>query len=137
MKLVSSLVVPALSSKWKEVGLQLDITPSRIQTIGNRYFMTKEGCGTAMFVQWLHSAPGTGNKQRSWESVLHAVKTGHSMDEEETIRKDLREIAAQTAHQEEDHTAKVNIYYALVLNSNSLRLYWSQLMLQRSGIVLL
>lgn len=109
LELVSSLVVPMLSSKWKEVGLQLDISPNRLQTIGNRYFMNKEDCGTAMFVKWLHAAPGTGDKQRSWESVLHAVKAGHSMTAEEEIRKDLRKIAAQTVYQEADHTAKVNI----------------------------
>ena len=96
MELLSTLVVPKVSPKWKEVGLYMGLTPNRLQMIEQQHRMmtAKDQC-TVMFKKWLYGAPGTGGKNRSWESVLYAVATGYGQAAEKEIQECLREVAAQ------------------------------------------
>ena len=80
------------------MGLQLGMSPGRLDVIEGEH-KRKDDCCTSMFKEWLRGAPGTGNKKRSWESVLCAVETGHGTTAEEEIRKGLREVAAQPDYQ--------------------------------------
>ena len=96
MELLSLLVVPKVSSKWKEVGLHLGLSPNRLQMIEQQHnMMTEKDQCTVMFKKWLYGALGTGEKSRSWESVLLAVANGHSKAAEKEIKESLREVAAQ------------------------------------------
>ena len=106
MELISRLVVPRVSSRWNYVGLQLGVSPERLEVIEGEH-KRKEDCCTALFTDWLRGAPGTGSKQRSWESVLGAVETGHGTEAQGEIRVGLREAAAQPDHQPADPDSKV------------------------------
>ena len=65
--------VPRVSSKWEEVGLQLDIEPYVLETVKADHSDVEARC-KAMFQKWLHSGEGTGKQPRTWESVLEAVR---------------------------------------------------------------
>ena len=90
------------------MGLQLGMSPEHLDVIEGEH-KRKDDCCTAMFKEWLRGAPGTGNKKRSWESVLCAVETGHGTTAEEEIRKGLREIAAQPDSQAAALSDKVKL----------------------------
>ena len=98
LEVLCRLVVPRVSSRWDYVGLQLGMSPERLDVIEGEH-KRKDGCCTAMFKEWLRGAPSTGNKNRSWELVLCAVETGHGTTAEEEIRRGLREVAAQPDYQ--------------------------------------
>ena len=106
MDLLSRLVVPRVSSRWDYVGLQLGVSPESLEEIDGEH-QRKEDCCTALFADWLRGAPDTGSKQRSWESVLSAVETGHGTEAQGEIRVRLREAAAQPDHQPADQDGKV------------------------------
>ena len=106
-ELLSRLVVPRVSSRWKYVGLQLGVSSECLEVIECEHHMKMCDCCMAMFEQWLRGTPGTGSKQRSWESVLSAVKTGHGTETEGEIREGLREVTAQPDHQPTDPDGKV------------------------------
>ena len=106
MDLLSKLVVPRVSSRWNYIGLQLGMSPERLEVIEGEH-RRKEDCCTALFTDWLRGAPGTGSKQRSWEAVLRAVKMGHGTEAEEEIRESLSEATAQPDHQHADPDGKV------------------------------
>ena len=108
MDLLSRLVVPRVSSRWNYIGLQLGVSPEHVEVIAGEH-RRKEDCCTALFTDWLQGAPGTGSKQRSWESVLSAVETGHGTEAEGAIREGLRETAAQPDHQPADPDGKVKV----------------------------
>ena len=98
LEVLCRLVVPRVSSRWDYVGLQLGVSPERLDVIEGEH-KRKDDCCTAMFKEWLQGAPGTRNKKRSWESVLCAVETGHGTTAEKEIRKGLREVVAQPDYQ--------------------------------------
>ena len=106
MELLSRLVVPRVSSRWNYIGLQLGMSPERLEVIEGEH-RRKEDCCTALFTDWLRGPPGTGSKQRSWESVLSAVETGHGTEAQTEIREGLKEAAAQSDHQPADVDDKV------------------------------
>ena len=108
MDLLSKLVVPRVSSRWSYIGLQLGVSPERLEVIEGEQ-RRKEDCCTALFTDWLRGTPGTGSKQRSWEAVLSAVETGHGTEAEGEIREGLREAAAQPDHQPADPDGKVKV----------------------------
>ena len=107
MELLSKLVVPRVSSRWDYVGLQLGMSSELLKVIEREQLLKMGDCCTALFEHWLQGAPGTGSKQRSWESVLRAVETGHGTEAEGEIREGLREAAAQPDHQPADPDGKV------------------------------
>ena len=98
LEVLCRLVVPRVSSRWDYVGLQLGMSPERLEVIEGEH-KRKDNCCTAMLKEWLRGALGSGNKKRSWESVLCAVETGHGTAAEEEIRKELKEVAAQPDYQ--------------------------------------
>ena len=106
MELLSRLVIPRVSSHWYHVGLQLGVSPERLEVIEGEH-RRKEDCCTALFTDWLRGATSTGSKQRSWESVLRAVETGHGTMAEGEIREGLKEAADQSDHQLADPDDKV------------------------------
>lgn len=97
MELIHRLVVPRVAARWRFVGLQLELSPARLDIVHGNHVMNMEECCTAMFEEWLRGGPGTGNKQRVWESVLRAVDIGHGTTEGDHIRDQLREPAASLA----------------------------------------
>ena len=107
MDLLSRLVVPRVSSRWNHIGLQLGVSSELLKVIECEQLLKMGDCCTALFEHWLRGAPGTGSKQRSWESVLSAVDTGHGTEAEGEIREELREAAAQPDHQPADPDGKV------------------------------
>ena len=105
------------------MGLQLGVSPERIDVIEGEH-KRKEDCCTALFTDWLRGAPDTGSKQRSWESVLDAVKTGHGTEAQGEIRVGLREAASQTGHQPADTDGKVKGVLVYTCNATVLCKYY-------------
>ena len=62
-----------VAPKWDEVGLQLNIQPYVLWNIEADGSDVVTRCKN-MFSKWLNGEPGTGDLQRTWESVLEAVK---------------------------------------------------------------
>ena len=99
MKEVSDLVVPEVLFQWKLLGIQLGVTPDRLQEIEG--FMREDNCCSTMFKEWLHDAPGTGSYQRSWEFILNVMeKEGFSAVPK--IMEALRKTVAQPGDVEDD-----------------------------------
>ena len=65
--------VPRVAPKWDEVGLQLDIQPYVLRNIEADGGDVVTRCKN-MFSKWLIGEAGTGDLQRTWESVLEAVR---------------------------------------------------------------
>ena len=65
--------VPRVASKWDEVGLQLNIEPYVLKNIEADGGDVVTRCKN-MFSKWLIGEPETGGLQRTWESVLKAVR---------------------------------------------------------------
>ena len=65
--------VPRVAPKWDEVGLQLNIQPYVLESIEANGGDVVTRCKN-VFSKWLNGETGTGDLQRTWESVLKAVK---------------------------------------------------------------
>ena len=65
--------VPRVAPKWDEVGLQLNIQPYVLRNIEADGGDVVTRCKN-MFSKWLIGEAGTGDLQRTWESVLEAVR---------------------------------------------------------------
>ena len=71
--LVANCVHIAAKDTWYDVGLQLGFSPDKLNTI--QVPPTCQGWCKKMFQCWLNGEPHTGNKAKSWETVLQAVAT--------------------------------------------------------------
>ena len=69
--LVANCVHIAAKDTWYDVGLQLGFSPDKLNTI--QVPPTCQGWCKKMFQCWLNGEPHTGNKAKSWETVLQAV----------------------------------------------------------------
>lgn len=106
IELLSKLVVPRISLRWKYVGLQLGVSSDCLNEIEREQIKVDHSCH-AMFEQWLQCSPGTGSKQRLWDSVLSAVEIGHSTEAEMKIREELAEVTAWPDYQPANPDDKV------------------------------
>ena len=71
--LVANCVHVAAKDTWYDVGLQLGFSPDKLNTI--QVPPTCQGWCKKMFQCWLNGEPHTGNKSKTWETVLRAVAT--------------------------------------------------------------
>ena len=77
---IQVLVIPHFIQVWDVLGQQLGIHEAILSTIKNearRNRTTQYNMAVQMFEQWLYAEEGTGNKDRSWFTILKAlVKIG-------------------------------------------------------------
>ena len=72
---ISKHVVPVVATKCYQVGVYLGIEGTTVDIVERDY--ADKGCEEIclrMFDRWLRVGPGTGDKERTWRTVLVAVK---------------------------------------------------------------
>ena len=85
LKQLINVVVPRVSSKWKAIGLGLDIEDCRLAAIEKSEHYQTDACCTEMFSNWLNLAPRTGGLPLTWSSVLSAIEKVESATSEELL----------------------------------------------------
>ena len=70
-------IVCEVAADWSQVAIYLGVEVSVINTTEENHRSCALAC-TAMFEQWLSWEPGTGEKDRTWHTVLSAMEdAGH------------------------------------------------------------
>ena len=65
-----------MASEWHKVGVLCGVTAEVLRVIQEDASDTTRRC-CRMFESWLEKAPGTGNKPRTWSTLLEAVQSGY------------------------------------------------------------
>lgn len=73
LKDLAKWVIPRVAPKWDEVGLQLGIQQYVLRSVEADGSDVVTRCRN-MFDKWLDGQKGAGRQQRTWESVLEAVR---------------------------------------------------------------
>ena len=70
-------IVCEVAADWSQVAIYLGVEVSVINTTEENHRSCALACA-AIFEQWLSWEPGTGEKKRTWHTVLSAVEhAGH------------------------------------------------------------
>ena len=91
LELIYHLVVPKMASEWHKVGVLCGVTVEVLKVIREDASDTTRRC-SRMFESWLERAPGTGNKPRTWSTLLEAVQSGYGAATREGIEAELRSL---------------------------------------------
>ena len=91
LELVYQLVVPKIASEWHTVGVLCGVTAEVVRVIREDDSSTTRRC-CRMFESWMKKAPGTGNKPRTWSTLLEAVQSGYGTATRERIEAELRSL---------------------------------------------
>ena len=89
-----NIVVPRVSSKWKTIGLNLNIKDCRLSAIEKSKHYQTDACCTEMFSMWLSLAPHTGSLPLTWRSVLSAIEKAERVTSEELLAELKRSVEA-------------------------------------------
>ena len=100
--MLQNIVVPRVSSKWKTVGLNLNIKYCRLEAIEESKHYQTDDCCTEMFSIWLNLAPHTGNLPLTWKSVLSAIEKVERVTSEELLA-ELKSNAGDPLLQDATH----------------------------------
>ena len=80
-----------MASEWHSVGVLCGVTVEVLRVIQKDASDTTSHC-RRMFESWLEKAPGTGNKPRTWCTLLEAVQSGYGAATREGIEAELRSL---------------------------------------------
>ena len=94
LELIYCLVVPKMASEWHTVGVLCGVTAEVLRVIREDASDTTRRC-CRMFESWLEKAPGTGNKPRTWSTLLEAVQSGYGAATREGIEAELRSLRSE------------------------------------------
>ena len=89
LELIYRVVVPKMASKWHRVGVLCGVSVEVLSVIREDASDTTSRC-SQMFESWLEKAPGTGNRPRTWSTLLEAVQSGYGAATSESIEAELR-----------------------------------------------
>ena len=73
MRDLQLLVVPRVAAQWYELGLELGFRDFRLDTIRSNYGNTEDH-SRELFSVWLNGERFSGDRPRTWEVLLDAVK---------------------------------------------------------------
>ena len=93
MELITQEVVPRIAKEWHRVGMYCEITLENLEVIKTDA-VNPIDCCSQMFEMWLRKAPGTGDKLRTWDTLLYAVQMGHGQQASEDIQLVLEQATA-------------------------------------------
>ena len=62
-----------LGDKWRRVGVSLGLSSKVMKEIDSKFGSVPTQCSEAMFSKWLNHEEGTGDKERTWGTVLTAL----------------------------------------------------------------
>jgi hypothetical protein len=82
-------IVQYLGEDWYKVGENLNMSPDLMRTIRKKNDNIPERCSEAMFSKWLDHEEGTGEKHRTWETVLTALDDAGRRDLVTSVQKGL------------------------------------------------
>ena len=68
------LVGDHTDSKWKDFGIRLGISSNLCEGIRKQKLGDSKECFILLCSKWLSSGAGTGDKPRTWRTVLEAVR---------------------------------------------------------------
>ena len=71
---IKETIVYHLGEEWRNVGDSLGMSPKVMKGIGSMFGSIPTQCSEAMFSKWLYHEEGTGHKERTWGTVLTALK---------------------------------------------------------------
>ena len=91
---VYRLVVPKMASEWHKVGVLCGVTVEVLRVIREDTSDTTRRC-CRMFESWMEKTPGTGNKPRTWSTLLEAVQSGYGAATREGIEAELRSLRSE------------------------------------------
>ena len=83
-----------MASEWHKVGALCGVT-AEVLTVIREDTSDTTRCCCRMFESWLEKAPGTGNKPRTWSTLLKAVQSGYGAATEEGIEAELRSLKSE------------------------------------------
>ena len=83
-----------MASEWHTVGVLCGVTAEMLRVIQEDVSDTTRRC-SRMFESWLEKAPGTGNKPRTWSTLLDAVQSGYGAATRECIETELRSLRSE------------------------------------------
>ena len=118
-----------MASEWHTVGVLCGVTAEVLRVIREDTSDTTRRC-CQMFESWLKKAPGTGNKPRTWSTLLEAVQSGYGTATREGIEADLRPLRSEgegPAETTRDEVGMVCVLLCDVLESAVIVLGASQL----------
>ena len=80
-----------LYAEWKIFGIFLGIDAFLLDTIKKTYTAPKD-CFIEVIMKWLMKEEGTGGKERTWQSILEAVKLASAESVYDEIYLNLEEL---------------------------------------------
>ena len=83
-----------MASEWHTVGVLCGVTTEVLRVIREDTSDTTRRC-YRMFESWLKKASGTGNKSRTWSTLLEAVQSGYGAATREGIEAELKSLRSE------------------------------------------
>ena len=71
---LDNLVLNEVADKWERVAIQLGLQESLIAIVTRNYPGDCEGACRDAFVRWLRGERNSGGKEKTWNTVLEALK---------------------------------------------------------------
>ena len=84
-------VVPATAHEWLNIGVYLGMDVAILKDCKATESIDLKLCCLEMYEHWLQESKGTGEKPRTWSTVLSAVKASVGHNAAESIEMGLKE----------------------------------------------
>ena len=100
-----------MASEWHKVGVLCGVTTEVLRVIQKDASDTTSRC-CRMFESWLEKTTGTGNKPRTWSTLLEAVQSGYGAATRESIEAQLKSLRSEGEGPAETTRDKVGMHWS-------------------------